>query len=127
MTLDMIVQKIGARILTASDTSKIEIHRVYAGDKMSDILNEVSCDTLLVTNLNTQQLIRVAELMDVPGICLLRDTVPSRDIIDAVEECGTVFLSSPYGMFETCGKLYHCFLNSSREADEHPIFHNNGQ
>ena len=28
-------------------------------------------DTLLVTSLNNNQLIRVAELMDVPGICLV--------------------------------------------------------
>jgi hypothetical protein len=126
MTLDMIAKKIHARILTPFDTGRIEIRHVYAGDKMSDILNEASHDTLLVTNLNNQQLIRVAELMDVPGICLLRDSIPTREIIDAVEEYGTVFLSSPFGMFETCGRLYRCFIKESREADEHPIFHDNG-
>jgi hypothetical protein len=110
MKLDKIAEAIGATIITPSDISKIEIRHVYAGDKMSDLLNEASDDTLLVTNLNNQQLIRAAELMDVPSICLLRNAVPDQDIIDQVMEYGTVMMSSPYGMFETCGRLYRCFF-----------------
>jgi hypothetical protein len=51
MKLDKIAEAIGATIITPSDISKIEIRHVYAGDKMSDLLNEASDDTLLVTNL----------------------------------------------------------------------------
>ena len=61
MLLDTIVHKIGARVLTPYNIVKMDIRRVYAGDKMSDILNEVSNDTLLVTSLNNQQLIRVSQ------------------------------------------------------------------
>ena len=122
MKLDAIVRKIGAVTITPTNVGNIEINRIYAGNKMSDILNEATSDTLVVTDLNNQQLIRAAELMDVKVICLLRDTVPARDILTTVERYGTVILSSPYGMYETCGRLYQCFLNNNREADEHSFF-----
>ena len=111
MLLDTIVHEIGAKVLTPYNIVKTDIRRVYAGDKMSDILSEVSNDTLLVTSLNNQQLIRVSELMDIPVICLIGNMVPDRNILAAFEGCGTVFISSPYGMYETCGRLYHCFLD----------------
>ena len=43
------------------------VEKIYAGDRVSDLLNEASDRTLLVTNLMSLQMIRVAELMDVPG------------------------------------------------------------
>jgi len=111
MTLDILVKNIGAHVLTPKDLSTIEINRVYAGDKMSDLLNEASDDTLLVTNLSSEQLIRIAQLMDVPAICLVRGVFPQAEVIEKLSLCNTVLLSSPLGMFETCGKLYCCFLD----------------
>jgi len=113
MTLDILVKNIGARVLTPKELSNIQINRVYAGDKMSELLNEASDDTLLVTNLNSEQLIRIAQLMDVPAICLVRGITPHLEVIDKLSRCSTVLLSSPMGMFETCGKLYCCFLNET--------------
>lgn len=106
MRLDVIAEKIGARILTPKERANGEIHRVYAGDRMSDLLREASETVLLVTSLNSNQLLRLAELMDVPGICLLNSVVPDAEIIDSIIDLRIVLMSSPFGMFETCGRLY---------------------
>ena len=80
--------------------------RIYAGDRVSDLLNEASEKTLLVTNLMSLQMIRVAELMDVPAICFVNDVEPSPEIVARAGSTGTVLLVSPIGVFETCGRLY---------------------
>jgi len=120
MKLSEIAAKLGARVLTRGPMGAqtagnailddVEIKRVYAGDKMSDLLNAASSDTIVVTHLNNQQLIRAAELMDIPAICLLHGIVPDDDFIKALGRIGTILMSSPYGMFETCGHLFQ-FLN----------------
>ena len=49
---------------------------------MSDLLNEASSKTLLVTNLANLQMVRVAELMEVPGICFVDGVEPGQEIIE---------------------------------------------
>ena len=106
MKTDFLAERIGAKVLRGSASGPVEIQRVYAGDRMSDLLNQVSDTTLLVTNLSNSAIIRIVELMDVPGICLLNGVKPETGLLDAAEEHGTVLMVSPDGMFETCGRLY---------------------
>ena len=108
MKLIELAEKIGARVVQHGKSTGIEIKRVYAGDKMSDLLNEASDTTLLVTNLANTQMVRIAELMDVPGICLLNDVVPGTEPVNSSLEHGTAIIVSAAGMFETCGRLYQC-------------------
>lgn len=106
MKLNELAEKIGAKVLNHGECASIEIDRVYAGDKMSDLLNEASDTTLLVTNLTNPQLVRIAEIMDVPGICLLNGITPEPELVNAAIKQGTTIIVSPYGMFETCKRLY---------------------
>lgn len=109
MKLAELAKEIDGKILTHRDKAEtLEVERVYAGDRMSDMLNEASANTLLVTNLTNAVLVRLAELMDAPGICLLNDNNPEQELIDAAVEHGTVLVVSPVGMFGTCGRLYGC-------------------
>ena len=108
MKISEIAQTLGAKVLSQGTGSDAEITNVWAGDKMSDLLNAASSKTLLVTHLNNQQLIRAAELMDIPAICFLQGSVPDNELIKSINKVGTVLISSPYGMFETCGRLYQC-------------------
>ena len=52
-----------------------QIAKIYAGDRVSDLLDQASDTTLLVTNLMSLQLIRLAELMDVPAVCFVNGAV----------------------------------------------------
>jgi hypothetical protein len=108
MKLCEFAEKIGAKVLNKGKSAGIEVDRIYAGDKMSDLLNEASDTTLIVTNLANPQLLRFAEIMDVPGICLLNGVVPESELVDAVMRHGTMFIVSPHDMAETCECLYQC-------------------
>ena len=103
-----------AQVITRNAQLSRDIETVYAGDKMSDLLNAASPNTMVVTNLTGSQLLRLAELMDVPAICLLSGALPPSELVEAAERQGTALLVSPAGMFETCGRLYPCLGNANR-------------
>jgi hypothetical protein len=107
MKLDEIALRIGARIVS-QPSQAAPVERVYAGDRISDLLNNADPRALLVSNLVGPQLLRVAQLMDVPGICLLNGTMPDGELLAAARDHQTLLMVSPSGMFETCGRIYQC-------------------
>ncbi|HUT32188.1 MAG TPA: hypothetical protein VNE39_01800 [Planctomycetota bacterium] len=115
MRLDELAGRLGARVLTPEVDLARPVEGVYAGDRMSDLLNHAGATTLVVTNLATPQLMRAATLMDASGICLLNGVVPEPALLAAASAGGTAVVVSPFGMFETCGRLYQC-LSGGRRA-----------
>ena len=118
MKLEELAQKIGARALTPGAAAGTEVTKVYAGDRVSDLLNEASDRTLLVTNLANLQMVRVAELMDVPGICFVDGIDPEPDIIELARANDTMIMVSPVGVFETCGLIYHILSENGQKQAE---------
>ena len=116
MKLEDLAQKIGARILTPGKPGGTETAKVYAGDRVSDLLNEASNKTLLVTNLANLQMVRVAELMDVPGICFVNGIEPQKDIVEKARANQTMLLVSPAGVFETCGRIYQLLSENEQKS-----------
>jgi len=114
MRLDDLAGKIEARILTDSAPAARPVEHVYAGDRISDLLSHASDTTLLVSNLSGAPLIRLADLMDVPAICLVGGQRPEAEFVAAAQSHGTVVMVSPAGMFETCGRIYQCLLEAKR-------------
>jgi hypothetical protein len=106
MLIGLIAKEIGADLMTDSPGGPVEIHRVHASDRISDLLKEVDDNTLLVTNLSHPMLMRPIELMDAAAVCLLNGVVPDPGLVDAAKAHGAAVMVSPYGMYETCGRLY---------------------
>lgn len=109
MKLADLISRVDANVLTVRPPRDVEITRVFAGDRISDLISQGAAETLLVTNLSGFQVFRVAELMGTPALCLLNGEVPDPGLVAAAEIHGTVVLVSPLSMFETCGRLYECF------------------
>jgi redox-sensing transcriptional repressor len=105
MKLDHLARRIGAKVLTPGPADA-RITRIYAGDRVSDLLNEASSTTLLVTNLANLQMVRVAELMEVPGVCFVDGVEPDQDVVELATRNHTMLMVSPVGVFETCGLIY---------------------
>ena len=103
-----LAEKVGATLLTPG-SGGMEVQRIYASDRISDLLNEVTDATLLVTNLSNSALIRLIQLMDVSGLCLLNGAEPEDSVVAAAREHGAALVISPLGMYETCGRLYEAF------------------
>ena len=117
MKLQELAQKIGARVLTPAPADSDEVTTIYAGDRVSDLLNEASDKTLLVTNLANLQMVRVAELMEVPGHLLRRRGRPGagghRPRQPRTTPCSW---SRPLGVFETCGLIYQLLSREQQRA-----------
>jgi redox-sensing transcriptional repressor len=118
MKLEDLARSIGARILTPGPSQGAVITRIYAGDRVSDLLSEASDKTLLVTNLANVQMVRVAELMEVPGICFVDDIDPDREILDLAAANHTMVMVSPTGVFETCGIIYQYLASALDTANQ---------
>ncbi len=117
MNLLDLAQIIDARICLRTGAAGQEVERVYAADTMSDLMAHASPGTLLVTSLNNNQLVRVAELMDVPGICLTGGAEPSGGLITRAKAAGTAILVSPMGLEPTLRVLGDALaLHGGRKA-----------
>ena len=108
MTVQALALTIGASLVLPGKNPACGIDRIYAGDRMSDLLEQASPSTLLVTRLANPHLFRLAELMDVPAICLVRDAPPEAELLQAAGACGSALLVSAAGMEQTCRLLEQC-------------------
>jgi hypothetical protein len=107
MKLTELSIRIDARLHLAGATDRV-VRQVYAADTMSDLMEHASADTLLVTSLRNNQLIRVAELMDVPGICLTNGMEPGPELLSQAAAVGTAILVSPVALQETRSRVDAC-------------------
>ena len=107
MKLEALMERIDARLITPGKPG-VEIKRFYVSEKMSDLLNKATGDTLLVSHIKNPQLSRVSELFEVPVICLLNDIEPDAAMLDAATENGTALIVSPLGLDEACKLLSKC-------------------
>ncbi len=115
MNLQELAQKIGAAVATSGGSGQHKITKIYAGDRVSDLLNEASDQTLLVTNLVNLQMVRMADLMEVPGICFVEGVALEPEVIELAEQNGLFLMVSPLGVFETCGLIYQLLAREQRE------------
>lgn len=114
MKLEQLAHEISARIFTPGRGLNVEVDQVYAGDRISDLLNAAGDHALLVSNLSSTHLLRVAELMDIPGLCLVGGQTPDESMLAAAAEHGTLLMVSRAGLFETCGRLYRALSPAGR-------------
>lgn len=106
MKLKDIKDVLNAQILTDYFDENQEVNYAFASDLMSDVLAFANNNTLLITGLNNPQVIRTAEMMDIPIIVLVRGKLPSKETIDLANENELTILSTEYIMFKACGLLY---------------------
>jgi predicted transcriptional regulator len=110
MRLSEIIDALDATLLIGKDQLDNDITRCGGADLMSDILNKVSENSLLLTGLTTIQVIRTAIVADVGAVVFVRKKNPPQEVIDMAKAQGLPLISSPYSMFVSCGRLYACNL-----------------
>ena len=97
-------------------TPDIDMNREIKGgcgaDLMSDVLASIQPDAVLLTGLCNPQVVRTAQMADVSAIVIVRGkNIPPETIALAVKE-SIPLISSPFGMFELCGRLYRAGMIS---------------
>lgn len=114
MKLEQLADRIGAQIVAPGRGASVDIEQVYAGDRISDLLNAAGEHALLISNLPGEHLLRVAELMDVPAICFVASQTPNSDMLRTASAHGTLLMVSRAGLFETCGRVFGCLAEEQR-------------
>jgi predicted transcriptional regulator len=101
----------GKLITLSADLSR-EVKGGCGADLMSDVLASIQPEAVLLSGLCNPQVVRTAQMADVAAIILVRGKQPMPQTIQLAEEEGIPLISSPYGMFELCGRLYQAGLRS---------------
>ncbi len=116
MKITKIKELLGAELLTGEEHLENDIFSACCSDMMSDVLAYVKDQGVLITGLLNPQVIRTANMMDMPCIVFVRSKTPTDEMIDLAKECGIVVMRSELRAFEACGILYAAGL--ARKADE---------
>lgn len=116
MNLGDLVKIVEGKVLTDSiDVSEIILGGCGA-DLMSDVLASIEPGAVLLTGLCNPQVIRTAQMADVSAVVLVRGKRPPESTIDLANEEGIPLITSPYGTFELCGRLFKAGLPSLEKS-----------
>ena len=89
-----------------------EIKGGCGADLMSDVLAYIQPEAVLLTGLCNPQVVRTSIMADVAAIVLVRGKTPPPETVELATQERIPLISSPYGMFELCGRLYRAGLPS---------------
>lgn len=112
MNVKELIQLIDGRLLTSSADLSKEVKGGCGADLMSDVLASIQPEAVLLTGLCNPQVVRTSVMADVAAIILVRGKNPPPETISLAEEEQIPLISSPFGMFELCGRLYVAGLKS---------------
>lgn len=100
------------KLLTPTADLTREVKGGCGADLMSDVLASIQPEAVLLTGLCNPQVVRTSQMADVAVIVLVRGKQPMQETLQLAELEGIPLISSPFGMFELCGRLYGSGLNS---------------
>jgi len=118
MTLEQIVKTLEGSFLTKKNHRGRAIRAGCGCDLMSDVLAFIKRDTLLLTGLTNNQVIRTAEMADIRAVCFVRGKRPDKAVIALAEEKNIAVVATSLPLFEACGRLYRAGLVGCSEYEQ---------
>lgn len=107
MNLQQIADLLKAEVVSGGDKlGDIVIPNAYACDLMSDVLAFCPPGALLLTGLTNIQIIRTAQMLDLPAVVFVRGKRPLEETVALATENGIPILLVPTSLYETCGRLF---------------------
>ena len=110
MKIARIQELLNAELLTGGEYLDHEVWAACCSDMMSDVLAFVKDQGVLLTGLLNSQVIRTANMMDMVCIVIVRNKVPTEEMIELAQEPGLVLMRSPLRAYEASGVLYYAGL-----------------
>ncbi len=118
MDINELIKIVGGHLHTEEIDKNVKIHGGCGADLMSDVLASIEPGAVLLTGLCNPQVVRTALMADVAAIVLVRGKIPPEETIKLAEKEKIPLISSPFGMFELCGKLHQAGLPSFEKQVE---------
>lgn len=110
MTPDDIIKLLDARCICGEKYLQRQVKHAFAADLMSDVLRLNTEDMLLITGLANLQVIRTAEMSDIPFILFVRNKIITPEMVNIARENEIMILQCKQSMFRVCGELYKAGL-----------------
>ena len=112
MDVKTLLQIIDGELINKNADLSREIKGGCGADLMSDVLASIQPEAVLLTGLCNPQVVRTAQMADVSAIVLVRGKVPPLETINLATQERIPLITSPFGMFELCGRLFRAGLSS---------------
>lgn len=103
-----------ATVVSGQDKLDVEIKGGAASDLMSDLLRNPAEGALMLTGLNTVQVIHTAVIAGMAAIVIVRGKMPDPEMIAQAQEHGLPLFSTAFNMYSSCGRLFSRGLKSIR-------------
>ena len=110
MTPKDIIQLLDAHCICGKEHLQRNVRNAFAADLMSDVLRVDTSEMLLITGMANLQVIRTAEMSDIPFILFVRGKAVTPEMEALARENDMVVLTCPQSMFKVCGELYKAGL-----------------
>lgn len=121
MKASEVAKLIDGEVLSGKDlVDKVEVKTAFAADLMSDVLAYVESqnnDVILITGITNPQIVRTAEMLDIPLIIVARGKVVPPETIKLADEKGIIIIWTKNIVFTTSGILY---MNGIKPAKLRP-------
>jgi predicted transcriptional regulator len=111
MKLESVREILDCQVIVGQGQLDKEVFVGCGADLMSDVLAFIKPSALLLTGLTNVQVVRTAEIAEVPAIVFVRGKFPSPQAIELAEEKEIVLMATNLPLYESCGRLYHCGLS----------------
>ena len=112
------IQKLlDAQVRCGEGAPDAEILAACGSDMMSDVLAFHKERMVLLTGLTNPHVIRTCEMLDVLLIVFVRGKTPGKDVLDMAAEREMVIMTTPYTLYEACGRLYEKGLPGRQGVD----------
>jgi predicted transcriptional regulator len=112
MNVEQMVKIVNGTVLTPDVSLSREIKGGCGADLMSDVLASIQPDAVLLTGLCNIQVVRTAQMADVRAIVFVRGKMPAPETVQLAARENIPLITSPFGTFELCGRLYRAGLKS---------------
>ncbi len=106
MKLREIAELLNCEVLVGEKFLDREVKYAFGSDLMSDVLAYTEEDTVLLTGLCNNQVIRTAEMLDLKSIVFVRGKCPTEEIVDLAKEDDILILRTEHTMYSASGILY---------------------
>ncbi len=112
MNLNDIIDIVDGTPLNPEVDMDIKIRGGIGADLMSDVLASSQPKAVLLTGLTNPQVVRTAQIAEFRAIIFVRGKQPQAETVDIATQENMPLISSPFGMFELCGRLQQAGLPS---------------
>jgi predicted transcriptional regulator len=106
LKLSEVKKILDADVAVGEEKLDLDVQTAFGADLMSDVLSFAKGGCLLLTGLTNTQIVRIANVLDIAAIIIVRGKKPPEETISMAKNLQIPILTTKYILFETAGRLY---------------------